>query len=138
MNKEIWKDIKDYENEYQISNYGKIRSLRCWTGHIYITRNKILNPSKNTKGYLQVQLCKNGRRKQCLVHRIVAETFILKPNEEQNVVNHIDGNKLNNNVNNLEWCTQKQNIQHAIKNELFNPKKQGDLRYKTIKKERCR
>ncbi len=120
---EVWRDIKGYEGLYQVSNLGKIRSLRCWTGRIYLVRNKILNPSKNQKGYLQVQLCKNGKRKQCLVHRVVAEIFIPHYDEKQDIVNHIDGNKLNNIVENLEWCTQKQNVQHAIKNNLFKPNK---------------
>ncbi len=125
---EVWKDIKGYEGLYQVSNLGKIRSLRCWTGRIYLVRNKILNPSKNQKGYLQVQLCKNGKRKQCLVHRVVAEIFISHYDKKQDIVNHIDGNKLNNIVENLEWCTQKQNVQHAIKNNLFKPHK-NNLKY---------
>ena len=120
---EVWKDIKGYEGLYQVSNLGKIRSLRCWTGRIYLVRNKILNPSRNQKGYLQVQLCKNGKRKQCLVHRVVAEIFIPHFDEKQDIVNHIDGNKLNNIVENLEWCTQKQNVQHAIRNNLFKTHK---------------
>lgn len=90
---------------------------------MYIFREKVLKPGINTKGYLQVQLCKDEKRKLFLVHRIVAEHFIPRLNEEQDVINHIDGNKQNNNVENLEWCTQEQNVQHAIKNKLFDPQK---------------
>ena len=107
---------------------GKIKSLRCWTGRMYIFREKVLKPGINTKGYLQVQLCKDEKRKLFLVHRIVAEHFIPRLNEEQDVINHIDGNKQNNNVENLEWCTQEQNVQYAIKNKLFDPQKCGQAK----------
>lgn len=95
---------------------------------MYIFREKVLKPGINTKGYLQVQLCKDEKRKLFLVHRIVAEHFIPRLNEEQDVINHIDGNKQNNNVENLEWCTQEQNVQHAIKNKLFDPQKCGQAK----------
>lgn len=95
---------------------------------MYIFREKVLKPGINTKGYLQVQLCKDEKRKLFLVHRIVAEHFIPRLNEEQDVINHIDGNKQNNNVENLEWCTQEQNVQYAIKNKLFDPQKCGQAK----------
>ena len=95
---------------------------------MYIFREKVLKPGINTKGYLQVQLCKDEKRKLFLVHSIVAEHFIPRVNEEQDVINHIDGNKQNNNVENLEWCTQEQNVQYAIKNKLFDPQKCGQAK----------
>ena len=75
-------------------------------------------------GYLAVSLLKKGKRKNKRVHRIVAETFLNNNDKNKNVVNHIDGDKTNNNINNLEWCTQQENVQHALKTGLavFNPK----------------
>lgn len=106
--KEIWKDIKDYEGLYQVSNCGNIRSMK---------RNIILKPSINHKGYLQVVLYKNNISKTKRIHRLVAENFILNlQNKPQ--INHIDGNKRNNNLNNLEWCTNSENQKHAFANKL--------------------
>lgn len=109
--KEIWKDIKDYENLYQVSNLGNVKSLRT---------NKNLYYSKTTKGYLKAGLYKNGKRKMCFVHRLVAEAFILNTNNKS-CVNHKDCNILNNNVSNLEWCTHKENNtykNHNLKNHI--------------------
>lgn len=99
--KEIFKDIKDYEGIYQISNLGRIKSL-----HNY-RKNNILKP-KIKKGYYQIGLRKDNKRKWYSVHRLVAQTFL--PNENNlPQVNHRDENKLNNNVNNLEWCSVSYN-----------------------------
>ena len=121
MNEELWKDIKGYEGLYQVSSFGRIKSLLGWNGHKYVYREKILNPyMQNSKGtYYRsvVKLKKNGKAKDYKVHRLVAQAFIPNPNNLPQI-NHIDGNPLNNNVNNLEWCTQKYNVNHAIDNEL--------------------
>ena len=83
-------------------------------GRIYSKRkNKFLTPKVNWDGYHRLQIHNKGKVKMIGWHRIVAETFLSKPSEKHNVVNHKDGNKTNNNVNNLEWVTQKQNIKHA-------------------------
>ena len=95
---EIWKDIKGYEGLYQISNLGNVKSLKT---------NKNLYYSKS-RNYLRVSLNKNGIRKGCSIHRLVAQTFIPNPNNYP-CVNHKDCNGNNNKVNNLEWCTYKQN-----------------------------
>ena len=113
---EIWQDIKGYEGLYQISNLGRVKSFRRFNGHHYISREKILTPQKNK--YLTVRLADGNKTKQYQVHRLVAETFI--PNPFNKVyVNHINGNKKDNMVNNLEWCTPKENTIHAYKNNLI-------------------
>lgn len=108
--KEIWKDIKDYEGLYQVSNLGRVRSLRYHN----TTEIKVLNQFKANKRYLFVSLSKNNINTKKTVHRLVAQTFIHNP-FKLNEVNHIDGNKENNCVKNLEWCTHKENMQHAVK-----------------------
>lgn len=108
---EIWKAIKGYEGLYQVSNLGRVLS----NGRKCVTR--IMKAQRNTKGYYYVNLFKYGKRTPVLIHRLVAETFI--PNiENKGTVNHIDGNKLNNSVNNLEWNTCSENIKHAYANGL--------------------
>ena len=98
-NMEIFKDIKGYP-DYQISNYGRIWSCKV---------NKYMSPVTNNKGYLQIKLiAANGKRKGELVHRLVALTFIDNP-EGKPEVNHIDRNKTNNHVENLEWVTHSEN-----------------------------
>ncbi len=100
------KPIKGYPG-YLINDQGKI-----WTNKKNRYMSLVLNPR-----YLYVNLCKNSKTKMFRVHRLVAQHFIPNPNKYP-CVNHIDGNKLNNIVSNLEWCTHKQNSQHAIKNNL--------------------
>lgn len=106
-----WKDIPEYKGLYQASENGEIKSLpRQGSYGIILKQVKIGE-------YLSVNLSKNGKSKIKRVHRAVAEAFI--SNEENKpIVNHIDGNKLNNNVFNLEWSTHKENTRHAIKNGL--------------------
>lgn len=111
---EIWKDIKGYENLYQISNLGRIKSFpRIGTRTMKI---RILKQTITKNGYYCVVLYKNRKPKTKSVHRLVAETFIPNPNN-YNIVNHKDENSLNNNVNNLEWCTQKYNINYGTGNK---------------------
>jgi len=105
---EIWKDIPGYEHLYQVSNYGKV--MRLAHGN---KREKLLKQSVVTHGYFAVHLFKNKIKKQIAVHRIVALTFLDNPERKQQV-NHKDGNKQNNNVENLEWVTAYENIHHAI------------------------
>ena len=111
---EIWKDIEGYENKYQISNLGNVKSLETWTGDKYIKREKILKNMVYGNGYYYVCLSKNGKVKKYKVNRLVAQAFIPNP-ENKPFTNHIDGDKLNNNVDNLEWCTQSENMKHASK-----------------------
>lgn len=108
MDKEIWKEIKDYEGLYQVSSFGKIKSLPRNTT---IKKIRILKPSIDKDGYYRVPLSKNGIIKNYFVHRLVAEAFIPNPNNYP-VINHKDENKQNNNSNNLEFCTIKYNTNY--------------------------
>lgn len=100
---EIWKDIKGYEGKYQVSNLGNVKSL-----NYNRTKKEHLLGLYSCRGYLQVVLSKNCICKKFLVHRLVAEAFIENPDNLPQV-NHIDENKLNNRVDNLEWCGAKYN-----------------------------
>ena len=118
---EIWKDIQGYEGIYQVSSHGRVKSLNYNKTGL----EGILNPNNNGKGYLQVYLTKNKKSKKVLIHRLVAQAFLYKP-IDKNYVNHKDGNKSNNNVNNLEWCTRSENQQHAFDTGLINKTKLSD------------
>lgn len=110
--KEIWKDIEEYEGLYQVSNLGRVKRLKGK----YVSAERMVNPSRHTDGYLQFNLCKNGKRKNHKIHRLVAQAFIPNP-ENKPEVNHIDEDKTNNNINNLEWSTRKENVNHGTRNE---------------------
>lgn len=112
--KEIWKDIIGYESLYQVSNCGRVKSL-------YYGKEKILKPFLNSKGYCRVFLKNNKNSKSFFIHRLVAEAFLEKK-ENKNVVNHIDNNPLNNAVDNLEWVTQKENMEYMSKQGRSNKK----------------
>lgn len=107
-----WRPIKGYEGIYEISNTGSVRNLRSDPKNRTYPY-KILVPGKTVKGYQFVFLSVNGKAKNRMIHRLVAETFIPNPDGLPEV-NHIDGNKENNRVNNLEWCTRKDNLKHAV------------------------
>lgn len=121
---EIWKDVIGYEGLYQISNYGNIKSLKKWIRQYnkYINKEKLLKPCVNKIGYYVVVLYKNKNKRSHLLHRLIAEAFIPNP-ENKPQINHIDGNKMNYNISNLEWCTQSENMIHAFKNGLEKPNK---------------
>lgn len=110
---EIWKPIPNYEGLYEASSLGRIRSVYRY--------NRILKPMISNSGYARVDLFKNKNRKQFSVHRLIAMTFISNP-EGKKAVNHIDENKLNNCIDNLEWVTHKENCNFgtAIKRRLMH------------------
>lgn len=115
---EIWKDITGYENSYQISNIGNVRSKDRVV--LYIDKRKRIFPGQtmklniDTKGYYKVNLRKNNKFKSLRIHKLVAEHF-LKKEIGKDIVNHKDGNKLNNCVDNLEFVTISENTIHAIR-----------------------
>lgn len=126
---EIWKDVVGYETLYQVSNLGRVKSLdmklpykRHSKTTFRIRKGKILSTVKMRNGYLRVEMSNNAKHKLNLVHRLVAQAFIPNPNNYEQV-NHIDGNKENNNVNNLEWCSCKNNMEHAWQNGLYKGRK---------------
>ena len=102
---EIWKPVKNYEDLYLVSNIGNIRRKG---------KDKNRKYNINKSGYVLVNLYNNGKYKNLLVHRLVALAFIPNP-ENKPEVNHKDGNKLNNNADNLEWVTEKENVVHSYK-----------------------
>ena len=104
---EVWKDVEGYEGLYQVSTCGNLYSS-------YVKRK--LQLSLDQYGYKQVILVNNGVRKRHLLHRMVAQAFIPNP-ENKPQVNHLDENKTNNNVSNLEWVTSKENINHGTRTE---------------------
>lgn len=114
--KEVWKDIKGFEGLYQISNYGRVKSLereRTFGNRIRVVPEKIINPDKKKSGYLFYHLYSGGRKEKDLyAHRLVAQAFIPNPLGKKDV-NHKDGNKSNNYVENLEWATRSENIRHS-------------------------
>ena len=120
---EIWKPIEGYEGLYEVSNLGRVKSLKRLH-----TKERILSQFLNHRGYARVNLWKENKSRKYSVHRLVAEAFIPNPDSKPQV-NHIDENKTNNSVENLEWCTQLENHNHGTVNERIsasltnNPKK---------------
>lgn len=129
---EIWKDVHGYEGYYQVSNFGRIRSLdrdvvHRKTGGIKLMNGRFIKSSVKKNGYMNIILSKEGVTKNHHPHRLVAQSFIPNP-ENKPHVNHKDGNKTNNYVENLEWVTRSENMIHASKTGLA---KSGENHYKS-------
>lgn len=121
---EVWKDIKGYEGFYKSSTFGRARSLDTYrkdkNGTVKFYRGRILKPITDKNGYLYVNLYKNNKLKRFLIHRLVVEAFLEIPEELKHLegtrylqVNHKDENKQNNNVENLEFCNCKYNVNYG-------------------------
>lgn len=118
--KEVWKDILGYEGLYQVSNWGRVKSLNYnRTGN-----ERILKPGLGNRGYYFVNLCKNGKQKSVHIHRLVAEAFLCKIPKGL-VVNHLNQNKQDNRLENLEIVTQKENLNHGTCRTRMSAAKRG-------------
>lgn len=116
--KEEWRDIPGYEGDYQVSTLGGVRNVGT-------DPPRQLKPWRHPAGYTCVTLCRDKKKVKHLVHRVVAETFLPNP-EHKPQVNHKNGDKADNNVNNLEWCSNQENSRHSayvLGNETTNPKR---------------
>jgi hypothetical protein len=127
---EVWKDINfvrngivyDYRGIYQISTKGRVKSLERIVGRSdssYLSKEKIMKNLLGTSGYYYISLRINNKRINCSIHTLVLIAFVPNP-ENKRTGNHKDGNKLNNYLSNLEWATDKENINHAYKMGLYN------------------
>ena len=105
LKNEQWRDIFGYDGMYQVSDLGRVRSLK-------FGKTRVLRPGKNKWGYLQVLLSKGGKCKNYKVHRLVASAFIPNSDENKTQINHIDENKDNNRASNLEWCDSSYNLSY--------------------------
>ena len=136
MRQEIFKDIKGYEGLYQVSNLGRIKSLErdiiYPNGKIQHYNEKMLSPNSDKNEYKTIKLCKNGKIKRYLVHRLVAEAFIDNP-DNLPCVNHKDENKQNNNVENLEFCSVAYNNSYGSRLETLKAKNTGQKRSEETK-----
>ena len=123
---EIWKDIEGYEGLYRISNHGRVWGCK---------HKKLLKPILHHSGYLHVSLCRNARSKHFNIHRLVALNFI-KLVEGKNCVNHIDEDKTNNCVGNLEWCDHKENNNHGTHNKRMVSSRKTSKAWKSFAESR--
>ena len=115
---EKWKEIPGYDGDYQVSNLGRIRSFKKWNDG---RKSRILKPSTNSYGYHFVMLSKNGKQTPKTIHRLIAKAFIPNPKNKR-TINHKNGDKADNKIENLEWATYSENHKHAFKNGLRNHK----------------
>lgn len=115
---EIWKDIEGYEGIYQISTFGRRKAfaklVKMPYGGSRLSLEVITKGTIDHRGYYCISMCKDGKKTQALVHRLVAKAFIPNPDNKYDI-NHKNCNPLDNNVENLEWCTPQENTKHAYK-----------------------
>lgn len=121
---EIWKEIEGYEGLYEVSNQGRVRSLDRWaknsaSGSVRLSKGRVLKSHTISNGYHHVILYKEGEKKDKMIHRLVAEAFIPNPDNKPKI-DHINTDKTDNRVENLRWCTQKENCNNPISLEKIS------------------
>lgn len=136
--KEVWKDVDETNGFYQVSSFGRVRSVDRVLSNRAKRKGKMLKPAKSSSGYYFVGLSIRGKIKNHFVHRLVAEAY-LNNTVEKNEVDHVDGNKLNNAVENLEWVSRKENVIRSWQNGLMENQRlsasmQGRRRAKKVRK----
>lgn len=133
---EIWKPVQGYEGYYEVSNVPRVRSVDrtviCKDGRVWFFKGQIMNPVIGKKGYYVINLSKDGKKQLMKPHRLKAIAFIPNPNNYP-CLNHRDGNKLNNGLHadgneNLEWCTVKHNVIHAVETGLQPRERKGKIK----------
>lgn len=122
MTEEIWKPVVGYEGLYEVSSYGRVRSLDRYDSKNHFCKGRILRLQTAGRGYLSVDLSSNGKTKRFLVHRLVAEAFIPNPYNLPEV-NHLDEDKTNNRVDNLEFCNHKYNLNFGTRTDRMRDTK---------------
>ena len=114
---EEWRQVKGYEGYYEVSNLGRVKRTgnKVKRGnHILTVPIRIMKPLDNGKGYLRVKLTMKNKSRRVMLHRIIADAFIPNPESKPNI-NHINHDRKDNRIENLEWCTQSENVIHAVK-----------------------
>ena len=137
MIEEIWRPIEGYEGLYEVSSYGRVRSLDKYDSMNRFLRGRILRLFTDGLGYLRAQLYSNSKRKSFLVHRLVAQAFILNPDNLPQV-NHRDENPSNDNVDNLEWCDGKYNVNYGTRIDRIRDIRLKNGTYTGLSKEEYR
>ena len=131
---ELWHDVPGYEGRYKVSNHGRVKSLERLDSNNHPVRERILKPGNNNRGYLRVNLCKNGKVERPYVHRLVAEAFEINRRAGQNEIDHIDGDKQNNCTWNLRWCTRLENEYNPVNTKAIPVESYDLITGETIKR----
>ena len=132
--KEVWKDVKGFEGYYIVSNFGRVKTVERLDTNNHVVKERIKSTSLTKDGYVKIRLVANGKDVTTRVHRLVAEAFIPNPYNKK-TVNHIDGDKTNNCVDNLEWADRSEQLYHAYNSGLRKSKQGSDNTNSKLSKE---
>ena len=134
MTEEIWRPVVGYEGLYEVSSYGRVRSLDKYDSRNRFRKGRILTLYTETGGYLRAHLSSNGKAKHHSVHRLVAEAFIPNPDNLPEI-NHIDEDKINNRADNLEFCNRKYNVNYGTRTDRMRDTKIKNGTYTGLSRE---